>query len=166
MDDARKAMTSDLVSLRRLVDRYAVAMDTADPDVLPELFVPDGSLVVLALGREKPLATFTGTGPDGIGMIAILMKDVYQSTMHSVTTHEATVTGDTATGATYCVAYHVAAGDDGNVLETLGVRYYEQFVRTPDGWRFAQREVTRLWTRSGPASRAPLAIDRAAASRR
>jgi hypothetical protein len=164
MDGDGSMITDDLIELRRLVDRYGVAMDSADPDVLPELFLPGGTLVVLAVGREKPLATFTGTGPDGIGMIAILMQNVYQSTMHSVTTHEATVCGNTATGTTYCVAYHVAAGDDGNVLETLGVRYYDRFVRTADGWRFEQRDVTRLWTQSGPASRAPLAIDRAAAA--
>ncbi len=158
-------MTGDLVALRRLVDRYGLAMDTADLGLLGELFVPSGRLVVLALGRERPLATFNGLGPDGIGIIPTVMMEVYKSTMHSVTTHAATVDGDRADGATYCVAYHVAGSEAGDVLETLGVRYRDEFVRTSDGWRFEQRFVTRLWTHSGPASRAPLTIDLAVASR-
>jgi len=141
-------------------------MDTADLDLLAELFVPSGQLVVLAAGRERPLATFKGPGTDGIGIIPTVMREVYKSTMHSVTTHAAAIDGDRADGTAYCVAYHVAASEAGDVLETLGVRYRDEFVRTSDGWRFEQRFVTRLWTHVAPASRAPLTIDLAIAARR
>jgi hypothetical protein len=141
-------------------------MDDVDLDVFPRLFVPDGSLVVRAPGREKPLGVFHGPGPDGVGLIARLLRRHYQSTLHNVTTHQARIDGDVATGTTYCLAYHVVAGEDGGALETLGVRYEERFVRTPDGWRFHTREATRLWSQTTPTPAHPLVIDRAAAAAR
>jgi hypothetical protein len=159
-------MTGDLPALEALVHDYALAMDRADLDAFPRLFVPDGALVVRAPGRERPLGTFRGPGPDGVGLVATLMADLYQATLHHITTHAAVVDGDRATGTTYCLAYHVVAGDDGGALETLGVRYDEQFVRTDEGWRFAVRDATRLWSQSTPTPREPLLVDRAAAASR
>jgi hypothetical protein len=157
---------ADVAELRGLVDAYALAMDENDTDAFHRLFTPDGSLVVLAPGRSKPLGTFAGPGTDGVGVIAVLMAEIYQSTLHNITTFAAEVDGDTATGTTYCLAYHVVAGDDGGAVETLGVRYEETFVRTPEGWRFARRDATRLWSQSMPTPREPLMIDRAAAAAR
>jgi hypothetical protein len=153
---------SDLAEIRALTEAYAIAMDRNDLDAFPRLFVPDGALVVRAPGRDTPLGTFRGPGPDGIGLIARLMSDLYRATLHHITTHEARVDGGRATGTTYCLAYHMVAGEDGGALETLGVRYDEQLVRTPDGWRFAVREATRLWSQIAPTPYEPLLIDRAA----
>jgi SnoaL-like protein len=155
-----------LAEIRGLVDAYALAMDRNDIDAFPRLFVPDGALVVRAPGREKPLGTFRGPGPDGVGLIARLMSDLYRATLHHITTHEAVIDGDRATGTTYCLAYHMVDGEDGGSLETLGVRYDEQFARTPDGWRFEVRDATRLWSQITPTPYEPLLIDRAAARSR
>ena len=158
--------TTDRAEIARLVHAYAVAMDEADPGAFLHLFIPAGSLVVLAPGRERPLAVFDRPGPEGIGMIATLMGEIYESTQHHVTSHVATIEGDRAGGTTYCVATHVLVEDGLRNLETLCVRYAEEFVRTPDGWRFGERRVTQMWALSTPAPRRPLAIDRAAARRR
>jgi SnoaL-like domain len=155
-----------LAEIRGLVDAYALAMDRNDIDAFPRLFVPDGALVVRAPGREKPLGTFRGPGPDGVGLIARLMSDLYRATLHHITTHEAVIDGDRATGTTYCLAYHMVDGEVGGSLETLGVRYDEQLVRTPDGWRFEMRDATRLWSQITPTPYEPLLIDRAAARSR
>jgi SnoaL-like protein len=141
-------------------------MDRNDLEAFPALFVPEGSLVVRAPGREQPLGTFRATGSNGVGLIARLMADLYRATLHHITTHEAVIDGDRATGTTYCLAYHMVAGEDGGALETLGVRYEEQFVRTPEGWRFEVRDATRLWSQSTPTPHEPLLIDRAAARSR
>ena len=163
-DDSR--IRADRVELRDLVDAYAVAMDRCDTEAFHRQFTPDGRLVVLAVGRERPLATFQGPGIDGIGLIAIVMREVYVSTLHNVTTHTADVDGDRATGTTYCVAHHVAAEAEADRLEFLGVRYAEHFVRTSDGWRFAQRDITRLWSHTITSPRRPLLVDHAVAARR
>jgi SnoaL-like domain len=158
--------TAELAEIRGLAEAYAIAMDTNDLEAFPRLFVPDGALVVRAPGRDKPLGTFRGPGPDGVGLIARLLADLYEATLHHITTHHASLDGDRATGTTYCLAYHVVAGDAGGALETLGVKYEEQLVRTSDGWRFKVRDATRLWSQITPTPRAPLLIDRAAARSR
>ena len=158
--------SGDLAEIRRLVDGYAIAMDEADIEAFSDLFLPDGALVVYAPGAVDPMGVFHGPGPDGVGLVAILMRDLYRATLHHITTHRATVTGDQATGVTYCLAYHMVDGPDGGQLETLGVRYDEAFVRTETGWRMGVRRATRLWSQSTPTPREPLLVDRAAARRR
>jgi hypothetical protein len=159
-------LETELAEIRRLVDAYALAMDQADVAAFARLFVPDGALVVRSLGRERPLGVFSGPGPDGVGMIARLLGELYRATLHHITTHEATIDGDRATGTTYCLAYHIVDDDDGRQLETLGVRYDEEFVRTTEGWRIGVREATRLWSQINPVPNTPLLIDRAAAGAR
>lgn len=86
--------------------------------------------------------------------------------MHHITSHEAHVEGDKVKGTTYCLAYHMVAGDDGGALETLGVVYVETFSSTDEGWRISRREATRLWSESTPTPTSPLLIDHAAAAAR
>jgi hypothetical protein len=160
---SRNDTNGDLAEIRRLVEAYAIAMDSTDLEAFGRQFVPDGSLIVRAPGREKPLGVFHGPGADGIGLIARLISELYRCTLHHITTHQATVNGDRATGTTYCLAYHIVDGDDGGALETLGVRYAEELVRTTDGWRFQTRDATRLWSQITPTPHEPLLIDRAAA---
>jgi SnoaL-like domain len=156
---------SDLAEIRRLVEAYAIAMDTADLDAFPRLFVPEGKLIVRGPERER-LGVFNGPGPDGIGLIATLLNKLYRATLHHITTHEARIDDGRATGTTYCLAYHVVAGDDGGALETLGVHYAEEFVQTPEGWRIDTRDATRLWSQITPTPHEPLLVDRAAARAR
>lgn len=154
-----------LAELRALVDQYALAMDGPAIDVLERLFVPDGTLVVKDLGRERPAAVFEGPGPTGIGLLVLLMRRHYRATMHHITTHHAAIDGQRASGRTYCIANHMLEDEQGTV-ETLAVRYQEDFVRTEAGWRFRAREVTRMWSRIERIPREPLLLDRLAAERR
>ncbi|HMC69221.1 MAG TPA: nuclear transport factor 2 family protein, partial [Mycobacteriales bacterium] len=59
-----------------------------------------------------------------------------------VANHRCDVQGDTATGETYCIAHHVKGTDD----FVMHIRYEDQYVRTPDGWRMKQRDLRLLWT--------------------
>jgi hypothetical protein len=154
----------DELEIRGLVDAYALAMDARDVDAFERLFVPDGSLIVWALGRDRPLGAFRGPGPDGVGLVARLLGELYAATLHNITTHRALVDGDAATGTTCCLAYHVVSGADGGALETLGVRYEDTFARTSSGWRMRERNATRLWSQITPTPITPLLVDRAAAS--
>lgn len=155
--------SGDALEIRRLVDAYALAMDRNDVAAFADIFAPDGALVVCAPGRDEPMGTFEGPGIRGVGLIAQLMHDLYRATLHHVTTHESHVTGDTATGTTYCLAYHMLDDEDrGECLETLGVRYDEDFVRTNGFWRMRRRRATRLWSQTTLTPREPLLVDRAA----
>ena len=156
----------DKLEIRDLVMAYATAMDTVDLDSFARIFVPDGALVVKAPGREKPMGVFRGPGAEsGVALIAALMDELYDATLHHITTHTATVSGDRATGTTYCLAYHVVDDTEGARLETIGVRYDEEFIRTDEGWRMGIREATRLWSQIAATPRIPLLVDRAVGAR-
>jgi hypothetical protein len=152
------------LELRRLVEAYASAMDRGDLEEFGRLFVLDGALVVRAPGRDSPLGVFQG--PAGVALIARLLGELYVATLHNITTHRVVLNGDSATGTTYCLAYHVVGNGEGDALETLGVRYEDEYVRTPDGWRMRIRNATRLWSQTTPMDGEPLLIDRAAAQSR
>jgi hypothetical protein len=64
-------------------------------------------------------------------------------------THDLALDGDAAHADTLCVAYHVRP--DGRHV-TTGVRYTDDLVRTPAGWRIRHRAVATLWTRDDPPS--------------
>ncbi|WP_196073163.1 nuclear transport factor 2 family protein [Nakamurella alba] len=170
--DLDTATTPDLRTeheLRRLAERYAVAMDRTDLDELARLFVPDGRLEVRAPGREATMGVFHGPGPDGVGRIALLLGELYESTMHHITGQvvhpDPDGNPDRATGLTYCLAYHIVndtANGGGRSLETLGVQYEDTFVRVDGRWRFAVRGALRVWSQITDTPRTPLIVDRAA----
>jgi hypothetical protein len=156
---------ADVVALRRLVEVYAEAMDDGDPDGFHDIFVPKGSLIVLAPGSDEPMGSFEGFGPDGVGMVAGFLSDLYRDTMHHVTNHTVEVDGDEASGITYCLAYHLCSDADGERIETLGVSYADTYVRIAAGWRIHTRRATRIWSQIEQLDGSPLRVDRAAGRR-
>jgi hypothetical protein len=137
---------------RDLAERYAAAIDAADPDALAALFAPGGGLVIRA--GERTLYEFRD---ERLRRFAVLIGETYESTLHHVTTH--VVDGERAT--TWCLAHHVTPGRE---LETVGVRYADSFARVDGEWRFALREVTALWVKVEPLPRVGLTLDRALAA--
>jgi hypothetical protein len=156
---------ADAIALRRLVEVYAQAMDAGDPDGFHDIFVPEGALIVLAPGSEEPMGSFEGPGPDGVGLIAGLLSEIYRNTMHHITNHTVEIDGDEASGVTYCLAYHLCRDDDGERIETLGVTYADTYVRAAPGWRIHTRRATRIWSQIEQLDTRPLLIDRAAGRR-
>jgi ketosteroid isomerase-like protein len=124
--------------LRALVDAYAVAVDERDADAFAALFTDDALLVVAdADGSER--ARY-----DGRAAIAAIPSALqrFDRTFHAVTTHHCTGDGDQVHGVTYCEAHHL----DGESDWVMHIRYDDDYVRSPEGWRFATRTVRRLWT--------------------
>jgi hypothetical protein len=154
---------ADLLALRALVDRYAIAIDRRDRETLESLFVPDGGIDVHVAGRDEPVARLRGA--DGLRAL-VEGVSVYADTLHLVANVAATVDGDTATAVTYCVAHHLVTDADEPYDERLLVVYDDRFVHTADGWRFDVRVIHRRWTERIPgAGQAPLLIDRVMAAR-
>ena len=137
MDDAR-------AHYRDLAERYAAAMDAADPKALLAVFAPGGSLVVRnASGRE--LVTVS---EDRLAAFPRLLGRTYRSTLHHVTTQVL----DGERGTTWCVAHHVTPDW---TLETVGVRYADTLA----GGCFARREATALWVKVEPLPKTGLRFD-------
>jgi hypothetical protein len=129
---------------RTLAERYAAAMDAADPEAVLALFVPDGALTVCnASGRE--LITVRDYK---LAAFPRLLGRTYRSTLHHVTTQS--LAGDH--GMTWCIAHHVTPDW---TLETIGVRYADTLVDE----LFAQRRATALWVKVEPLPKTGLRFD-------
>jgi len=127
---------NDAQELRQLAERYAFGCDHRDEALLRTVFV-DGAV----LNVHRPDRPSTMTMPDDIHRIPTGLAR-YDVTFHFVGNHRCDVQGDTATGETYCIAHHVKGTDD----FVMHIRYEDQYVRTPDGWRMKQRDLRLLWT--------------------
>ena len=68
----------------------------------------------------------------------------YTATRHAIGAQDVEIAGDTARTSTDCTAQHWLP--EGG-CRTVGVRYHDQLVRGPGGWRIARRDVDTLWTR-------------------
>ncbi|WP_322753545.1 nuclear transport factor 2 family protein [Frankia sp. Cas3] len=142
------ALARQLAELAELADRgaildvvaaYATALDTRTWAALDGLFTDDA------------VCTYGGSIGDLTGQNAIIksLRSVLEpldATQHQITNSVVRVHGDTAEHTAYVHAQHVRHGVPGGELYTIGARYDDQLRRTPDGWRFTRRELTRIWT--------------------
>lgn len=116
------------------------------------------------MGRSEPLAVPSGPGAI-IGTVNAIGRS-YAATLHVVSNHLVDFDADdAATGVAYCIAHNYCEDDRRRESETLFVRYEDAYVRTSSGWRFACREIHRLWTEFQPAGRRPLTVDLVMAGR-
>ena len=139
---------SAAIALRELQDkaeiaevcvRYAYALDRKDWASVAACFV-------------EP-ATFSHPGGTVEGAEAIVARaeaalghlDASQHLIGSITVE---VVGDTATSLCYFHGQHVREGTPGGDLYTIAGSYADRLVRTPEGWRIAERVQTYHW-RSG-----------------
>jgi uncharacterized protein (TIGR02246 family) len=135
---------ADRVELRALVDRYAVAADSRDREGFAGVFTADG---VLAVGPGGGLV-----GPDAIPAPLDYLDAHYTHTMHLVGNHDVVLDGDTATGTVYCLAHHLSVRGGEMIDSCMGLRYFDRYVRTDDGWRIAHRSTSVDWQEDRPAS--------------
>jgi hypothetical protein len=121
-----------------LVVAYAYAIDERNWSAFEALFTPDAHIDYLSAGgiAGKP-AEVAAWMPQAVGF--------FTWTLHSAFTHRLEATGpDTVKGAIHMFARHGVVWDGANeVLDVSGV-YYDEYVRTPAGWRFAARREHTL----------------------
>ncbi|MFD5026944.1 nuclear transport factor 2 family protein [Streptomyces sp. NPDC058373] len=144
MPQASSPTLADEVALRKLAERYALALDSRDREVFTGVFTADG--VMVAYGRDGK-ETLRRTGPtELVGEIDDLAA--FERLFHSVATHVAVVATDgaTATATVLCEAHHYAEADGTATDLYCPVRYEDAYVRTSEGWRISRREVHVLWT--------------------
>jgi ketosteroid isomerase-like protein len=120
--------------VRDLAHRYAAAVDDRDFDAVARLFTPDA---VLAVPRPpRHLDPVTGhVGPAGV-LEAMAALAAVPRTFHEVVGQ----VYDGTRGRIACVAHHLLPGEPVTDL-VWHLRYLDDYVQTPEGWRFARREV-------------------------
>lgn len=134
----------DLLLLRRLVDRYADAVDRRDADEFASLFGSDGRLT---LPPDGP--TLAG---DGV-RAALDPLAVYDRTFHHVGAAVFDLDGDRASGRVQCSAHHYERTHNGPIDLVMFIVYHDDYVRVDDDWLFASRVVDVRWTEAHPAHR-------------
>jgi hypothetical protein len=123
----------DYLEIRQLVARYAYAVDTGADNgaVYASLFAPDGEFLDRT-GRAT-------TGAENLAALARRNTRGQQSAFHFIMNHVIEPSAEGAVGKEYLVQLRMGEGERPN--EIFGGGHYEDvYVRTPDGWRFKQRQ--------------------------
>lgn len=128
---------ADRLDLLDVYARYAIGMDRGDRETFASAWSDDAVWICAELnqdlrGKEAILAFFdngpgkASTLPDAGGNLRLCGNQLVE------------IDGDTATGRAEFVAYRYT----GAAVHpyTMG-HYVDRFVRTPDGWRIAHREM-------------------------
>lgn len=116
--------------------RYAFALDTKDWQLLESCFA------------ASPVFLHPGGRLDGFPDILERTKAALgplTATQHLLGNILVQVSGDRATSSCYFHAQHVRTETPGGDLYIIAGRYDDTLLRTPDGWRIAERRQTYLW---------------------
>ncbi len=122
-----------------LVVAYSYAVDEQDWTAFEALFTPDAHIDYRSAGgiagRPAEVAAWM---PEAMS--------VFSWSLHSLSTHRLRFTGENAaTGALHVFARHGLTWEGAAELMDVSAVYHDEYVRTPDGWRFAaRREDTRV----------------------
>jgi hypothetical protein len=131
------ATYEDVVAIQNLKARYVDAVDGGwgevvphDPEAVVELFVVDGIWDSGVHGG--------GIGHDGIRAFMATGEAIMPFAYHHLSSPRIQVDGDTAAGRWHGMISMLV---EGKAQLQLGV-YDDEFVRTPDGWRFKRLQYT------------------------
>lgn len=140
-------MTDELQTLldrQAIVDltiAYAWILDHGPRDRLTEVFTQDVHAVLV--GNEfNGVDEFIAKVKRALGPLSI--------SQHMVSNQQVQIDGDTATCRCYLQAQHTVYGAEGGENYIMAGRYEDHLVRTPDGWRIADRTLTIDWTEGNP----------------
>ena len=141
----------DYLDIQQLAARYAHAMDTGadNGNAYADLFAADGEFVGPAGPPTRGHDALAGLGRTGF-------VDGHKPALgvsHFIMNHVIEPTAEGARGKEYLVQLRMGEGERPN--DIFGGGHYEDlYVKTPDGWRFKQRQFIpseRPPPRSAPA---------------
>jgi 3-phenylpropionate/cinnamic acid dioxygenase small subunit len=123
---------TDRIEIDDLLTRYASALDAKDWELFSTCFTADAFIDYTAAGGIK------GHLPEIRTWLAQVMA-TFPMTQHLVTNRAVQIIGDTATSR--CALFNPMGVKDGDGLAVFleGGYYRDKLVRTPDGWRIAER---------------------------
>jgi hypothetical protein len=130
----------DKLAIQELIARYPLVVDGGDWDDLDDLFTSDAVVDFTAFGGPR----------DELPVIKKFLADslgIFGRTQHMMGLPVITLDGDRASARTSCNNPMVLPNSDGTTAVWLiGLWYDDEFVRTPDGWRFTSRKQERCYS--------------------
>ena len=131
----------DRDAIRHIQIRYAWTLDNQRWEALKDIFLPDA------------VADYRGEVFEGLEAISAKCAasiEPLDSAQHFNGSHWAQVDGDKAIAGCYFRATKYIADTPGGDTFTIGGKYIDQMVRTPDGWRIAHRLLEPTYLEGNP----------------
>ncbi|MFC9441044.1 nuclear transport factor 2 family protein [Nocardia sp. NPDC057030] len=124
---------SDRLEIQDLMVRYSHAVDTAQWELLDDIFTEDAHIDYSAMGGAVGDVAATKK------FLAAMLPN-FPAFQHLISNSSITVDGDTATGRTMCHNPMLLSGGDGPPsLMLCGLWYLDTFARVDGQWRIARR---------------------------
>lgn len=135
---------SDRLEIQDLLVRYADAIDRRNYDGLDRVFTPDADIDYTAFGG------IAGRYPEVKAWLEEVLR-IFPAFQHFNTNADIRIEGDRATGRIMCLSPMVLPGDEQPPRVGFhGLWYIDDYVRTPEGWRIAQRNEERSFSHNFP----------------
>tara|TARA_B100000686_G_scaffold317265_1_gene365892 strand:- start:948 stop:1394 length:447 start_codon:yes stop_codon:yes gene_type:complete len=120
---------------------YCWLIDTLDLDELHRIFTPDATFII---------------GEEVIQGLPAIQERIGKSlnrldlSQHIISNHQVKIDKNSATSRCYLHAQHLDKNAQKGALFVIAGRYEDQFVRTENGWRIKQRDLTPMWMDGNP----------------
>lgn len=136
---------SDRLEITDLLLRYSHAVDTRDWDAYRQVFTPDAVIDYTAFGGPR------GSVDEQVAFLTGAMGG-FAHYQHMIGPPLLTIDGDRATGRTICHNPMEFQGPNGPDVFVCGLWYLDRLVRTPDGWRIAERVEEKSYVSNFPTA--------------
>jgi ketosteroid isomerase-like protein len=136
---------SDRIEIEQLMARYCHALDNRDWETLRQVFTED------AIHDDSVAGGFRGGVEEKIRFLKRALDKV-QIIQHNVSTILLDLHSDMAYARSACQCPVVVDTGNGRTQVFFqGLWYHDTLVRTPDGWRFAERVERSYFVHNLPA---------------
>ena len=126
----------DKESIRELVCTYCRAADRHDNELMRSLYHEDA--------YDDHGSFFKGKAMEFLDLLPEIQKSM-GILHHNVTTHNIKLNGKIAEGETYIIAFHQVLTEEGNYDVLIGGRYFDEYEKRNDIWKFSSRAVDADW---------------------
>ena len=126
----------DKESIRELVCTYCRAADRHDNELMRSLYHEDA--------YDDHGSFFKGKAMEFLDLLPEIQKSM-GILHHNVTTHNIKLNGKIAEGETYIIAFHQVLTQEGNYDVLIGGRYFDEYEKRNDVWKFSSRAVDADW---------------------
>ena len=142
LECAAMPSSEDRLAVQDMHVRYATALDSRDWELLRTVFVPGAQV-------QYPGSPHLN-GFDETRTFCDQALARYRITQHLLGNHRVWGEGDELSASCSLQAIHVEPDEKGGAIFTLWGTYTDRVVRTPDGWRIAERVLTSSHTERRP----------------
>jgi SnoaL-like protein len=135
---------SDRIEIQDLLARYTDAIDRRNWAALDGIFTEDARIDYTAVGGAA----------GNLAEIKKFLDDsfkLFASSQHLIGSSVVDIAGDEATARTICHNPMVFKGGNDPQLLVCGIWYRDRLVRTPQGWRIAERVEEASYMKEIPA---------------